>query len=264
MPQARASTSPCSRRCPQPMVRGVGERLGAVLGAPAPGARRRPALRRHVRVDRGRRAGSSACASADGDDDRRATCCSSRSASRPRPAGSRARGSCSTTAWSATRRCSPRPVSSRPATSRRWPNPAFDGEVMRHRALDERGRAGRVRRASACCRAAATSRRAVRAGAVRLVRPVRREDPVAGRFAGQDRMEVVHGALDDAPVRRDLRARRPDLGRARRSRSRASVMQYRRMIAERRVVRRARSNSPRPPPADARPSRRCPRSASGC
>ena len=90
----------------------------------------------------------------------------------------------------------------------RWPNPLFDGELDAARALDQRDRAGRVRGASACS-SATRERRAVRAGAVRVVRPVRREDPDRRRASGPTtRSYVVHGIARRAPVRRALRARR--------------------------------------------------------
>ena len=66
----------------------------------------------------------------------------------------------------------------------RWPNPLFDGAVDAPRALDERDRAGRARRARAARR---RRRRAVRAGAVRVVGPVRREDPDGRRRRGRRR-----------------------------------------------------------------------------
>ena len=53
----------------------------------------------------------------------------------------------------------------------RWPNPLFDGASDASRALDERNRAGCARRP-----ATAGPRRAVRAGAVRLVGSVRPEN----------------------------------------------------------------------------------------
>ena len=77
----------------------------------------------------------------------------------------------------------------------RWPNRLFDG-AHAPRALDERGRAGGGRGARPSSRAMGT--RAVRAGAVRLVRSVRREDPGASdTFSGDDDLAIVDGSLDD-------------------------------------------------------------------
>ncbi len=78
----------------------------------------------------------------------------------------------------------------------RWPNPLFDGALDAARALDQRDRTGRARGA-----AAPRTRRAVRAGSVRVVRPVRPQDPDrrhrVGRRADVD-VHVAHGTLGES------------------------------------------------------------------
>ena len=98
---------------------GARPRAGARRGdrRPAPRPRRRPAHRRAGRRDRRRRERVERVRLGDGSVDRQPTWWSSASAWCPRPRGSKAPGSRSTTAWCATRRVSPRPASSRPATS---------------------------------------------------------------------------------------------------------------------------------------------------
>ena len=54
----------------------------------------------------------------------------------------------------------------------------------------------------------------------------------AGRFGGDDRMEVVHGIARRATVRRDLRARTAGSSGVLGFSQPRRVMQYRRLIAE--------------------------------
>ena len=102
---------------PQPMVRGLGPELGAVIADVHRdhGVDLRPGVSvEAIEGDGARRAGAARRRRRRS----RPTSWWSASASCPRPTGSKARASRSTTASCATRRCSPRPASSPPATSR--------------------------------------------------------------------------------------------------------------------------------------------------
>ena len=112
----------------------------------------------------------------------------------------------------------------------RWPNPLFDGQVMR---LEHWTNATEQGVHAAQRLLAGDAGHSVRAGAVRLVRPVRPQDPDRrhGRRATRD-VHVAHGSLDErqfvALFGRDGRL----VGALGFNRPR-QVMQYRRLIAER-------------------------------
>ncbi len=116
-----------------------------------------------------------------------------RRASCPRPAGSKGRGSRSTTAWCATRRAWPRPGSSPPATSRAGRTRSSTASSMRLEHWTNATEQG----VHAAAPAARGDDRTVRAGAVRVVRPVRPQDP--DRRRGVDRADadvhIAHGTL---------------------------------------------------------------------
>jgi NADPH-dependent 2,4-dienoyl-CoA reductase/sulfur reductase-like enzyme len=114
----------------------------------------------------------------------------------------------------------------------RWPNPAFDGEVMRVEHWTNAAEQGvfvgqRLLHDDA-------------AGAPAPFAPVPfvwsdqydTKIQIAGRFSGQDRMEVVHGSLDDARFVAIFERGGRVSGVLGFSEAR-KVMQYRRMIAER-------------------------------
>ena len=204
---------------PQPMVRGVGEVIGAVLARlhRAHGVDLRLGV--GVRGDRRRRAGSSGSSSADGS----AVDCD---------AVLVAIGAVPTTDWldgsgltldngvvcDATLHAAPDVVAAGDVC--RWPNPRFDDEVMRIEHWTNAAEQGIARGAVAARRATTPSR----STAVPYVWSDQYDVKIqcAGRFGGDDRMEFVHGDRRRRPLRRDLRAPRSDQRGARVLASRAA------------------------------------------
>ncbi len=244
---------------PQPMVRGVGTELGAVLArlhrehgvdlrcgvtlesieGDGPG-RARPARRRRAhRLRRPARRGRRPC---------------------PRRGGSKARGWCSTTACVCDETLLAAPGWSRRGDVARWPNPRVRRRGHAGRALDERGRAGRLRGAAAASRRRHGRARAVRAGAVRLVGPVRREDPGRRPLRGPGphggRARLARGGPRSSPIFERGGRISGVLGFS----APRQVMQYRRMVARAGERSRPRSNS-RPQPRAERDHSPMPRAA---
>ena len=220
---------------PAPLVRGLGPVLGMVVRRAAPRPRRRPAPRRRRRRHRGRRRGSSGCGSTTAPRST-PTSSSSASASRRSPTGSRAPAStldngvvCDETLLAA-----PGVVAAGDVA--RWPNPLFDGELMRLEHWTNAAEQG-----------VAAARRLLGgdgAGAEPFA-PVPfvwsdqydRKIQTVGHFRGDDDMAGRARLARRAPVRRGVRSRRSARRRAGFSMP-AQVMQYRKMIEERGVLRR--------------------------
>ena len=191
---------------PSPMVRGLGPMLGDVLAA----LHRDHGvdLRTGVGVDglRRRRRASSAC---DSPTARRSTPTSSSwaSASHPRPTGSRARVSSSTTASCCDETLLAAPGIVAAGDACRWPNPLFDGERMRLEHWTNAAEQG----------VAAAARLLAADGGAQAYAPVPfvwsdqydLKIQVVGHVRGDDEVEVVDGSLEErrfvAAVGRDGR-----------------------------------------------------------
>ena len=117
------------------------------------------------------------------------------SASCPRPGGSRVRVSPSTTASSATRRCLAAPGIVAAGDVARWPNPVFDGELMRLEHWTNAAEQGVV----AAKRLLATDDEAEPFAPVPFVWSDQYDVKiqVAGHVRGDDTMEIVDGSIEE-------------------------------------------------------------------